>query len=253
MSFADVTLANGVRLHYARQGPRDGPAIILLHGYSDSSFSFSRVMPLLPPELRVIAPDLRGHGRFGPAGRRLSHRRPGRRRDQHDGRAQGSVGGHRRPLDGQFRRAGDRRARAAAACRGSCCSASAPVADNDTVMRNCSAAVDVLTDPVDADFVRDFQYSTIAQPVPERVHGRGDRQQPPHAGAVWKQASPGLIEYRPAVPRPMCARWSRRHSRCGVLGRRADGARAAISRSAELQLIDDVGHTLHWEQPDSVS
>ena len=69
MSFADVALGNGVRLHYARQGPPDGPAIILLHGYSDSSFSFSRVMPLLPPELRVIAPDLRGHGRLGPAGR----------------------------------------------------------------------------------------------------------------------------------------------------------------------------------------
>ena len=72
-SFASMALANGVHLHYARQGP-DGPAIIFLHGYSDSSFSFSRVMPLLPPELRVIAPDLRGHGPR-PAGGRLSRRR----------------------------------------------------------------------------------------------------------------------------------------------------------------------------------
>jgi len=62
MSFAEIALGNGIHLHYARQGPADGPVIILLHGYSDSSFSFSRVMPLLPPELRVIAPDLRGHG-----------------------------------------------------------------------------------------------------------------------------------------------------------------------------------------------
>ena len=61
-SCASVRLANGVRLHYAQQGPRTGPALVFLHGYSDSSFSFSRVMPLLPPELRVIAPDLRGHG-----------------------------------------------------------------------------------------------------------------------------------------------------------------------------------------------
>ena len=49
------------------KGRAKGPAIILLHGYSDSSLSFSRVMPLLPPDLRVIAPDLRGHGAFGPA------------------------------------------------------------------------------------------------------------------------------------------------------------------------------------------
>src|SRR5262245_5888531 len=62
MTFADVRLSNGVRLHYAQQGPQSGPAIVLLHGYSDSSFSFSRVMPLLPRERRVIALDLRGHG-----------------------------------------------------------------------------------------------------------------------------------------------------------------------------------------------
>src|SRR5262245_57413686 len=62
ISFADVTLPSGVRLHCAQQGPPSGSAVILLHGYSDSSFSFSRVMPLLPPELRVIAPDFRGHG-----------------------------------------------------------------------------------------------------------------------------------------------------------------------------------------------
>ena len=79
--------ANGVRLHYRRQGPAERAGVILLHGYSDSSLSFSRVMPLLPPELRVIAPDLRGHGAFGQAGGRLSHHRPCRRCDRHDGRA----------------------------------------------------------------------------------------------------------------------------------------------------------------------
>src|SRR5690349_5087605 len=62
ISLADVTLANGVRLHYRHQGPSIGPAIVLLHGYSDSSLSFARVMPLLPSEQRVIAIDLRGHG-----------------------------------------------------------------------------------------------------------------------------------------------------------------------------------------------
>ncbi len=68
ISFAEVTLANGVRLHYAQQGPQSGPAIILLHGYSDSSLSFSRVMPLLPPEQRVIARRSARPWRFRQAG-----------------------------------------------------------------------------------------------------------------------------------------------------------------------------------------
>jgi hypothetical protein len=43
---ADVQLATGVRLRYAEQGDPAGQPIILLHGYSDSWFSFSRVTPI---------------------------------------------------------------------------------------------------------------------------------------------------------------------------------------------------------------
>ena len=54
-----VRLSNGVTLHYAHQGPSSGPAVVMLHGFTDSWFSFSRVLPLLPADLRVIAPDRR--------------------------------------------------------------------------------------------------------------------------------------------------------------------------------------------------
>src|SRR5687768_13080157 len=60
--FADIRLATGIRLHYAEQGPATGTPIILLHGYSDSWFSFSLVLPALSRENRVYALDLRGHG-----------------------------------------------------------------------------------------------------------------------------------------------------------------------------------------------
>jgi pimeloyl-ACP methyl ester carboxylesterase len=60
--FGDVQLASGVRIHYAANGPDDGYPIIMLHGYSDSWFSFSRVMPALGKRYRVYALDLRGHG-----------------------------------------------------------------------------------------------------------------------------------------------------------------------------------------------
>ena len=60
--FADIKLENGVRLRYAEQGKKSGLPVILLHGYSDSSFSYSRVMPLMDEKYRVFALDQRGHG-----------------------------------------------------------------------------------------------------------------------------------------------------------------------------------------------
>src|SRR5688572_4752201 len=57
-----LLLSTGVRLHYAERGDREGEAIIFLHGYSDSWFSFSRVLPLLSPSYHAIALTQRGHG-----------------------------------------------------------------------------------------------------------------------------------------------------------------------------------------------
>src|ERR671914_2550815 len=62
IQFATMPLKTGLRLHYAEQGDRDGEAVVFLHGYSDSWFSFSRVLPLLSPEHHAFALTQRGHG-----------------------------------------------------------------------------------------------------------------------------------------------------------------------------------------------
>src|ERR687890_1913750 len=62
VEFATIQLATGVRLHYAERGDEVGEAIVFLHGYSDSWYSFSRVLPLLSPEYHAFAFDQRGHG-----------------------------------------------------------------------------------------------------------------------------------------------------------------------------------------------
>src|SRR5918998_608119 len=62
MRFATTPLLTGPRLHYAEQGDLTGEAIVMLHGYSDSWFSFSRVLPLLSPEYHTFALTQRGHG-----------------------------------------------------------------------------------------------------------------------------------------------------------------------------------------------
>jgi len=50
----------GVKLHYLTAG--QGPAVILLHGYTQTSRMWKPVIPLLAEKFRVIAPDLPGIG-----------------------------------------------------------------------------------------------------------------------------------------------------------------------------------------------
>jgi pimeloyl-ACP methyl ester carboxylesterase len=51
---------NGVKLHYLKTG--HGPAVILLHGYTQTSRMWRPIMPLLAEKFTVIAPDLPGIG-----------------------------------------------------------------------------------------------------------------------------------------------------------------------------------------------
>ena len=247
MSFAEVAFGDGVHLHYAHQGPVDGPAVILLHGYSDSSHSFSRVMPLLPPELRVIAPDLRGHGHSA--------------RPANGYRIGDFAGDVIRMMDmlsipkavivghsmGSFvaqaiaEHAPERVSRLVLL-------GSARVGDTPG-MRELRAEVESLTDPVDFGFVRAVQYSTIAAPVPEEFMEsaiRNSRRMPAH---IWKKALQGLMEYKPRTLRP--------DVRTLVLGGKLDAVFSSFEQTAlarefsnvELRLIDGIGHTLHWERP----
>jgi non-heme chloroperoxidase len=63
--FSIAQVPDGTRLRYFRQGPPDAPAVLMLHGLSDSSFSYSRILPLIPPQFQALALDARGHGESG--------------------------------------------------------------------------------------------------------------------------------------------------------------------------------------------
>jgi len=53
---------NGIRLHVAQDGPSDGPAIILLHGFPENSYAWKRQIPFIASAgYRVWAPDQRGY------------------------------------------------------------------------------------------------------------------------------------------------------------------------------------------------
>jgi pimeloyl-ACP methyl ester carboxylesterase len=59
----EVTLAtNGVQLHAVEAGPRDGPLVILLHGFPEFWWGWRRqIEPLAAAGLHVLAPDQRGY------------------------------------------------------------------------------------------------------------------------------------------------------------------------------------------------
>jgi 3-oxoadipate enol-lactonase len=58
MPFVDL---GQVHLHYLDEG--DGAPLVLLHSLGGSSVMWAEIIPMLGQRFRVIAPDLRGHGR----------------------------------------------------------------------------------------------------------------------------------------------------------------------------------------------
>ncbi|BCH21667.1 alpha/beta fold hydrolase [Mesorhizobium sp. L-8-3] len=57
-----VSLSNGVTLAYSEMGNTDGQPLLLIHGYTDNSRSWSLIAPYLK-NFHIYAIDLRGHGK----------------------------------------------------------------------------------------------------------------------------------------------------------------------------------------------
>lgn len=53
---------DGLEIFYREAGPRDAPAVLLLHGFPTSSHMFRNLIPALAQSYRVVAPDFPGFG-----------------------------------------------------------------------------------------------------------------------------------------------------------------------------------------------
>jgi pimeloyl-ACP methyl ester carboxylesterase len=58
-----TALPNGETLAYIDRGERSGPAVVLIHGYTDSARDWVPMLPYLSKHYRLILVDIRGHGR----------------------------------------------------------------------------------------------------------------------------------------------------------------------------------------------
>ena len=58
-----VALPNGETLAYVDRGTRSGPAVVLIHGYTDNARDWVPMLPYMSKRYRLILVDIRGHGR----------------------------------------------------------------------------------------------------------------------------------------------------------------------------------------------
>jgi pimeloyl-ACP methyl ester carboxylesterase len=254
LRFGRVELSTGVRIHYAEQGDSTGPTVILLHGYSDSWYSFSRILPLLPERYRVFALDQRGHGESGTPAEGYAPR------DlaadvlafmTAKGIARATIVGHSM---------GSLVAQQVAAAAPHRVSGLILIGSGTTVRRiegtaSLQAAVAGFTDPVPLDFIREFQLSTIHVPVPDAFLARVIDESRRLSAATWQALLDGMMAMDPVValrntPIPTLLLW-------GEL----DAVFALPERDALTQLLGtarridyaETGHAPHWERPGTVA
>ena len=257
LHFDDVRLPSGVRMHFAQQGPQTGPALLLLHGFTDSWFSFSRVLPLFRPEMRVVAPDLRGHGdstrvaasETGTGGPAWGYRTTDLADD-----VVSLMNALRIPsavvLGHSMGAFVARQVAALAEARvPRLIMMGAGPSTRTPVLHAFQAEVNAQSDPVDPAFVREFQESTVHQPMTPSFMEAAIANSLRMPAAIWKAALAGLIADEAPKARLL--------SRTLVLGGREDkifGPSEHISLArqfpkGELELVEGVGHALHWENP----
>jgi non-heme chloroperoxidase len=255
-----VTLPHKLTLPYVEQGDPEGSPVLFLHGYTDSWRSFARVLGHLPPRFRAIALTQRGHGDAArPA---QGHPAAGYHprvlaADLEDfmdalgieeaviaGHSMGSVVAQRFAIENPGRTRG-------LVLMG----AFATLNRNPVIMDLWNSDVATLTDPVDPEFVREFQESTLARPVPpaflDMVVGESLKV-PAH---VWRAALAGQMDEDVSgalgrIAAPTLILWGSHDS---ILPRRTQDALAEGIADARLTVYPGAGHGLHWEEPARVA
>jgi len=252
MRFSHVRLRTGPRLHYAESGGRDERPVVLLHGWPDSWFSFSRVMPLLPDGLRAMAVDQRGFG---------DSERP------ESGYAISDLAAdvvafldaleiERATLVGHS--FGSFVARHVAIAQPTRVDALVLIgtgyAASNPVTRDLQRALRDLPDPITVDFAREFQASTSSCPLPADFFDRIVAESLKLPSRLWRVLIDRLLEYDDTeqlrqIECPTLLIWGDRDA----LFSQADQDRFLTSLpTARLTAYGETGHCPNWERPEQV-
>lgn len=247
-------LSTGVRVAYIEQGEREGPAVVMLHGYTDSHRSFDLIRPRLPESLRVIAMTARGHGRSDKnvADFSLSAMAA-------DAAAllnalnieRAIIVGHSMGAAMALQLAADFPERVAGLAL---IGAFAGFRDNPGVVE-LNTEVSAFRDSVDPEFVLAFQESTVAGMIPQRFLDTVIDESLRCPAQVWRAVLQALLDSD-------VMRIAARTHAPALLIRGAKDAFVphddqlklgnALS-SSRLSTLPNVGHAPHWEAPEDTA
>jgi pimeloyl-ACP methyl ester carboxylesterase len=248
--FGEINLKTGIRMHYAEQGDASGEPIILIHGFTDSWFSYSRVLPLLDKKYRVFALDQRGHGDSDRPEKGYAMKNfaadvvafmdaKNITKATIVGHSMGSFVAMQTVLDAPQR------------IEKLVLIGTATTARNDVTL-DLQKTVNNLKDPLDENFVRDFQVSTSAQTLPEEFIDGVVKQSLKLPARVWQAALAGVIaeDYKPKLGRiktPTLILWGDREN---IFSRGEQDLLKAKIADSTLKIYAETGHSPHWERPD---
>jgi pimeloyl-ACP methyl ester carboxylesterase len=247
-----VELPTGVRLQYTEQGDPAGVPLLLLHGYSDSWRSFEPVLPHLPGSIRALAVTQRGHG---------DSSRPAAGYGTRDFAADAValmdalgvdaavVAGHSMGAAVAQRIALDHPERVEALVL----AGGATTWAHNPAVAELAAAVAQLRDPVDPEFVREFQAGTAAEPLEDDLLDAMVAESRKLPARVWQAVMEETIraDFAPelaSITAPTLIIWGDQD--CDIAPRSEQDALAATIPGAELLVRPGAGHSLHWERPE---
>jgi non-heme chloroperoxidase len=250
---SSVELPTGVRLEYAEQGERGGLAVIFLHGITDSWRSFEHTLPYLPHSIRAFALTQRGHGdssrpAMGYAPRDLSTDVVAFMDAQELARAvivghsMGSLVAQRVAIDHPQR------------CSGLVLLGSTPTF-RSALKEFVDTAVADLDDPIDHEFVREFQESTTTRPLSAEFLRTVVDESLKAPARVWKEAFAALIaadhsgELNQIRSRTLVL-WGDNDEMCT---REAQDVLLNGIADARLVVVNAANHAVHWDDPQRVA
>jgi len=236
-----------VRLPHVAHGEPGGLPVVLLHGYSDSCRSFEPVFEHLPASVRAYAVTQRGHGDAPrPDGgydvEQLARDvvafidDAGIERAVVAGHSMGSVVATRLALDAPARVAGLVLMGARPTFR-----------DLDDLY----AEIEAFGDAVDPRWVREFQLSTLARPVPAEWLDMVVEESLKVPARVWKAlVEPTLradhTDELGRISAPVLLAWG---DQDGIARRADQDELLRLIPGARLVVYEGGGHAFHWEDP----
>ena len=249
--FATAHLSTGLRLHYAEQGDREEEAIIFLHAYADSWFSYGRVLPLLSPAYQAFALDQRGHGDSDKpeccyaaddyaADVDAFMEAVGIDEATLVGDSSGGLIAQRVALDYPHR-----------VSRLVLIGSPTTLVGNEAVMEWWES-LRTLEDPIPPEFVRDLLESIIHHPLPEEFLERAISQSLKVPARVWRDYWEGVVLGVDDTARlgeigaPTMILWGEWDA---LLPREEQERRAAAIPDATLLVYPETGHLAHWVRP----